>query len=325
MGVKITNIKIYLPERVLDNEELSNTFKTISADEIFKRTGIKKRYVSGIDEIASDMAVSACDALFLDSNINKSEIDFLIFCSEGFDFIAPATSCILQDRLKLSNNIGALDIPYGCSGFVYGLGIANSLLVSGMAKKILFITSDIPTKVISKDNFELRSLFSDIASANLIEKSEDETHFIFGTDGSGYQNLIVDYSGFRNPSQNTNSVDLINGEMRMNSTEIFRFAIKNVPKHVDELLLKYQLTTDDIDLFVFHQASYYLLEIIRRKIKVPKEKFFVNLESFGNSVSSSIPLALYDAEQKGLLKKGMKVMLVGFGIGYSWAGTIIKY
>ena len=113
--------------------------------------------------------------------------------------------------------------------------------------------------------------------------------------------------------------------MKMNSTEVFLFAVKRVPVLIDDILKKHNCSVDDIDLFVFHQASYFMLDVIRRKCKIPKEKFFVNIENFGNSVSSTIPVALYDAEQKGVLKKGMKVVLAGFGIGYSWGATIIKY
>ena len=325
MGISIKNIEVYFPERVLDNEELFKIFNDISPNDIFKRTGIKKRYISSREETASDMGVEASEALFLKTELKRNEIDFLIFCSECFDYIAPTTSCILQDRLKLQNSIGAIDLPYGCSGFVYGLGIANSLIISGMAKKILFITSDTPSKLIPEINFELRCLFSDIATACIIEKNKFDSQYVFGTDGSGYQNLIAVNSGFRHANKRNHDEKLPFGEMKMNSTEVFRFAIKKVPKLVKELLIRHQLEIEKIDLFVFHQASYYLLEIIRRKIKVPLEKFFVNLEFNGNSVSSSIPLALYEAEMKGVLKKGMKVMLVGYGIGFSWAGTIIEY
>ncbi len=152
-------------------------------------------------------------------------------------------------------------------------------------------------------------------------------HFVFGTDGSGHKNLLVDHSGFRNPHYNDKQLDIVlpNGQMKMKSTEVFMFAVRSVPKLVAQTLEKYNYTLDDIDLFVFHQASYFMLEIIRKKIKVPKEKFFVNIESVGNSVSSSIPVALKDAEQQGVLKRGMKVMLAGFGIGYSWGATIIEY
>jgi len=327
MSIHLNHISVHFPDNILTNQKLALNFTETTEEQIFKNTGIKQRYVSAPNEIASDLALQAAEDLFFNSTTVKKDIDFLIFCSEGFDYIAPATSCIIQDRLGLSKNIGCIDLPYGCSGYIYGLGIANGLLAANMAKTILFLTADIPTKVIHQKDLELRSIFSDIATANLIGKGNYTQHFVFGTDGSGHKNLHVDHSGFRNPYNEDKPSDplLLNGQMKMKSTEIFMFAIKSVPKLVYQTLEKYNYKIDEIDLFVFHQASYFMLEIIRKKIKVPKEKFFINIESVGNSVSSSIPVALKDAEQQGILKQGMKVMLAGFGIGYSWGATIIEY
>jgi 3-oxoacyl-[acyl-carrier-protein] synthase III len=327
MGIKLNNISLYFPETTLTNEHLAELFSGTSAELFYKNTGIKKRYISAHDEISSDMAIKAAEKLFASEKIQKEDIDFLIFCSEGFDYIAPSSSCIIQHRLGLNKSTGCFDLPYGCSGYVYGLGLANALLNSGMAKNVLFLTADIPSKVIHEKDAELRSIFSDIASANLITKKDNTQHFIFGTDGSGHMNLLVDHSGFRNPDRDCTLLDrsIRNGQMKMNSTEIFLFAVKTVPDLVRQLLEKEKCSVADIDLFVFHQASYFMLEIIRKKIKVSKEKFFINIENYGNSVSSSIPVALKDAEEKGILKRGMKVMLAGFGIGYSWGGTIIEY
>lgn len=329
MAVSIKCIQVYLPQATLTNDMLASFQKgSITPEEIKKRTGISKRYIAGPNETALDMAATV-GAAFLKANPETiGEIDYLIFCSECFDYIAPASACILQDRLNLPTSIGAFDLPYGCSGYVYGLGLSNALITSGMARNVLFITADTSTKTIAKDNFELRSLFSDIATATYVSTAQNSSTnqwFEFGTDGKGHTNLLVDYSGFRNREANPAPAALPHGELKMNSLEIFRFAIASVPKLVTSLLAKYSYTPQDIDLFVFHQASYYLLEIIRRKINAPKEKFYINLENFGNSVSSSIPVALSDAESKGILKKGMKVMLVGFGIGHSWGGTIIEY
>jgi 3-oxoacyl-[acyl-carrier-protein] synthase-3 len=326
MGIKLNDISIYFPELTLTNENLADQFKKTSAETLYKNTGIRKRYISSPDEISSDMAVKAAESLFLKESIKKKEIDFLIFCSEGFDHIAPASSCFIHHRLGLEKSAGCFDLPYGCSGYIYGLGLANGLLASGMANTVLFLTADIPTKVIHPKDIELRSIFSDIASANLLTREDTTQHFIFGTDGAGYSNLLVDHSGFRNPdTEGLIDKSLVNGQMKMNSTEVFLFAVKKVPELVHQLLEKEKCTINDIDLFVFHQASYFMLEVIRKKIKVPKEKFFINIENNGNSVSSSIPVALKEAEEKGILKRGMKIMIAGFGIGYSWGGTILKY
>ncbi len=328
MSVSINHISIYLPDNTLSNANLAAEFE-IAEEQVFKNTHINRRYISSKDELSSDMAVKAGNNLFTETKLDKSEIDFLIFCSEGFDYIAPATSCIIQHKLGLSTNIGCFDLPYGCSGYVYGVGIAYGLLKAGIAKKILFLTADIPTKVIAEDDLELRSIFSDVATASIItlNNSSHETSFVYGTDGKGALDLYVEKSAFR-PAVNSDFKmpdGLVCGQMLMNGTNIFLFAVKKVPVLVNEILDKNKLEISDIDLFVFHQASYFMLEVIRKKLKLPPEKVFLNIQDYGNSVSSTIPLALYDAEKKGVLKRGMKVLLAGFGIGNSWGATIIDY
>lgn len=328
MSISVNHISIYLPKDTLTNESLALDFG-ITKEQIYKNSKISKRYLSGEGELSSDMAIKAGENLFRETLIKKSEIDFLIFCSEGFDYIAPASSCIIQHKLGLSTNIGCFDLPYGCSGYIYGLGIAYGLLKAGIAKKVLFLTADIPTKVIAQNDLELRSIFSDIATASVItlDNTKTETQFIYGTDGNGALDLYVEKSAFR-PSviPDFNVPDnLVCGQMKMNGTNIFLFAVKKVPLLVNEILEKNNLKSEDIDLFVFHQASYFMLEVIRKKLKLPSEKVFLNIQDYGNSVSSTIPLALYDAQKKGVLKKGMKVLLAGFGIGNSWGATIINY
>ena len=328
MSILINHISVYLPNTTLSNEKLAFDFN-ITEEQVYKNTHILKRYVSGPEEISSDMAIKAGTYLFEETGIDKSEIDFLIFCSEGFDYIAPASSCIIQHKLGLSTSIGCFDLPYGCSGYVYGLGIAYGLLKAGIAKKILFLTADIPTKGIANNDLELRSIFSDIATASLVtlDNHTKNTEFVFGTDGKGAMDLYVEGSAYRKPLNTEFKLpaNLVNGQMMMNGTNIFLFAVKKVPVLVNEILEKNNLSKDDVDLFVFHQASYFMLEVIRKKMKLPPEKVFLNIQDYGNSVSSSIPLALYDAQKKGVLEKGMKVLLAGFGIGNSWGATIIDY
>ncbi len=328
MSVSVNHISIYLPESMLTNESLALEFG-IAEEHIYKSSKISKRYLSAENELSSDMAIKAGENLFKENSIDKKEIDFLIFCSEGFDYIAPASSCIIQHKLGLSTNIGCFDLPYGCSGYIYGLGIAYGLLKAGIAKKILFLTADIPTKVIAKNDLELRSIFSDIATASLItfDKTNTDTHFVYGTDGNGALDLYVEASAFRPPISANFKIpeNLVCGQMKMNGTNIFLFAVKKVPQLVAEILEKNNLKVEEIDLFVFHQASYFMLEVIRKKLKLPSEKVFLNIQDYGNSVSSTIPLALYDAQKKGILKKGMRVLLAGFGIGNSWGATIIDY
>jgi 3-oxoacyl-[acyl-carrier-protein] synthase-3 len=327
MGLIIDKIRIHLPERVLSNTILAAEFN-ISEEEILKRTGIETRYLAAENETASDLAFVAAKKLLASDPHLSSKIDFLIFCSDCFDYVAPATSCILQDRLKLPQTTACIDLPYGCSGFVYGLGIANGLLHSGMAKTILFLTCDSSTKTLNPKNFEQRSLFSDGAAAILLTKNDaPANNFIFGTDGSGAHDLYIEGSAFRAPLDKyfKRESTVPYGEMVMNGANIFSFALKTVPALVNDTLKKNSLNFEDIDLFIFHQANGFILETLRRKMNIPKEKFYTNIKDYGNTVASTIPIALYTAEQEKVLKKGMKVLVAGFGVGNSWAATVINY
>lgn len=324
----IDNATFYFPKTKLSNYDLSQEFN-ISEEKIFKKTGIKNRYISGNGELASDMAFNAIESFFTTNpHIEKKSIDFLIVCSECFDYIAPNTSCILQDKLNLSKTCGCIDMPYGCSGYVYGLAMAKSFVSSGLAKNVLFVAADTSTKTIPKESLELRSLFSDVASVTYINSQNSNSigEFVFGTDGSGCHNLYIEDSGFRKSADKIESdkEQMPNGKMIMNGIEIFNFGLRVVPKLVFDTIEKNNLQFNDIDLFVFHQPSFFLLNVLKKKINIPDDKFFCNIEVHGNTVSSSIPLALKDAEKQGKLKKGMTVLLAGFGIGYSWAGTVIK-
>ena len=323
----VDSITIYFPEETLDNKKLSNLFN-VDDKKILKATGIKNRYISSKEETASDMAYQVVEKFFNRYSINRAIIDCLIFCSECYDYIAPTSSCILQDRLKLNNNTACLDLPYGCSGYIYGLAMAKSFVNTGIAKNILFVTADTSTKTISPSDLELRSIFSDAASVTLINQENYKTigEFIFGTDGAGWNSIYIDRSGFRNPTDRSflESGGLANGKMVMNGLDIFNFGLRVVPQLVSDTLEKNKLKFEDIDLFIFHQPSLFLLKTLRKKLNIPENKFFVNIEAHGNTVSTSIPLALKEAREQGKLNTGMTILLVGFGIGFSWAGSIIK-
>ena len=327
MLTSLTKISFYFPDKILLNAELSKEFDT-AEDKIFKSTGIKKRYISAGNELASDMACKAAETFFTEYKVEKKSIDFLIFCSGCYDYIAPATSCILQDRIGLNKTIGCLDVPHGCSGYVYGLAMAKSLILANMAQNVLFITADTSTKTISPKNLELRSIFSDAASVTLLNKKncKDIGEFVFGTDGSGRENIYISRSAFRQPIDKDfiEKENLPSGKMIMDGLEIFNFALRVVPKLVLDIIEKNKLKMEAIDLFVFHQPSRFLLEVLRKKLNIQEAKFFINIEEHGNTVSTTIPLALKDAERSGKLKKGMNVLVAGFGIGYSWAGTVIR-
>ena len=332
MGASIKAISYYLPEKVLNNEELSQIFPEYSPDEIFKRTGIRERRIAAPDEIPSDSAVIAAEKFFAEHKfIKKEDIDFLLFTTEMVDRRGPATACVLQNRIGLPLNIGAIDIPMGCSGFVYGLLVAQGLINSKAAKNVLFLTGDAATKVIHPADHELRMIFGDAMAATLISESAENGigSFVLGTDGSGAPNLIVSgCCGAEKPTKEwldkyADVGGMPYGHFTMNGTEVLNFSLKKVPPMIKEVLEKEKLNLEEIDMFVFHQASGFMLEVLRRKLKIPKEKFFTNLEFLGNTVAATIPLALCDAMKQGMIKKGYKVLIAGFGIGYSWGATVI--
>jgi 3-oxoacyl-[acyl-carrier-protein] synthase-3 len=329
MKANIKAISYYLPETVLSNDLINEEFPEWGIEKISSKTGINSRHISGKDEFSSDMAVKAAEKLFKEHNINKSDIDYLLFCTQSPDYFLPTTACIIQEKLGLETSIGALDFNLGCSGFVYGLSLAKGLIAGEMAKNILLITSETYSKFIHPKDKSNKTIFGDAAAATLITSEKGFCsigNFIFGTDGKGAENLIVKQGGMRFPVSNENEdkVDEF-GNVRndknlfMNGTEIFNFTGEFVPKLTEAILEKSNLTKDDIDLFVFHQANKYMLNHLRKKIKIPEEKFFIAMEDCGNTVSSTIPIALYEAQKQGKIGDSKNIILAGFGVGYSWA------
>jgi 3-oxoacyl-[acyl-carrier-protein] synthase-3 len=329
MKANIKAISYYLPEAILSNDLINQEFPEWDIEKISSKTGINSRHISANDEFSSDMAVKAAEKLFAEHNIDKSTIDFLLFCTQSPDYFLPTTACIIQEKLGLNTTIGALDFNLGCSGFVYGLSLAKGLIAGGMAKNVLLITSETYSKFIHPKDKSNKTIFGDAAAATLISSEEGFCsigNFIFGTDGKGAENLIVKQGGMRYPVLNNNE-DISDefGNVRndknlfMNGTEIFNFTGEFVPKLTEAILEKSSLTKDDIDLFIFHQANKYMLNHLRKKIKIPEEKFFISMQHCGNTVSSTIPIALYEAQKENRLANCHNLIIAGFGVGYSWA------
>lgn len=334
-GTKIIAIDYYLPEEELTNSALSQVFPEWSPEKIELKTGIVTRRVAGKDECASDLGVKAAEKLFISHPEIRKEIDFLLFCTQSPDYFLPTTACMVQDRLGLHTTCGALDFNLGCSGYIYGLGLAKGLLESGQSKHLLLITSEVYSKHIHKQDKSVRTIFGDAAAATYLslEKGDHSLGpFIYGTDGSGYRNLIVPNGGIKNPKPKCEIVDVTDdfgntrsdNHLYMNGPAIFNFTLQAVPASVKKMLAKSGLTDHDIDLYIFHQANEYMLEHLRKKSHIDPVKFVVDMKDCGNTVSSTIPIALKRAIDSGRAKPGMTIMLVGFGVGYSWGATILK-
>ena len=317
---KISDIQYYLPPKLLSNEDLVFDNPDWRMDDIEKKTGIKYRYICEDAQTSKDIALLACEKIF-NSNVRRSDIDFLIVVTESPEYIAPAMSCDLQNSLGLETSIASFDVNLGCSGFVYGLMIADSILCSNNYSNGLLVCVDTYSKYISSNDRTCRPLFSDAASATLITASKKKTvgPFVLGTDGSGYKDLMVKNSG------TIKNIDTERNLYFMNGSAVFMFTMRVVPKAVNDLLIKEKCNTEDIDLFVFHQASKLVIDNLKRLLKLSNEKVFENYQLVGNTVSSSIPIALSQAKSAKKIKKGSVVMLVGFGVGLSWGATIIRY
>jgi 3-oxoacyl-[acyl-carrier-protein] synthase-3 len=331
----IKYISYFLPEHSVTNEMLTEKFPEWTLDKISSKTGIYERPTSSIGQTSSDLALNASEKLFTEHSVDKNSIDFILLCTQSPDYFLPTTACILQDKLGLKKNIGALDYNLGCSGFIYGLALAKGLIDSGIAINILLITSETYTKYIHPKDKSNLSIFGDAASASLICKDNvggKIDNFIFGTDGSGYENLIVKQGGMRFPTTNESN-DFIDdfGNVRneknlyMNGPAIFNFTLETIPYLVNDILEVNNLTPKHIDLYVFHQANLYLLNHLRKKINIPENDFFIHLKKCANTVSSTIPIALSEAFKEEKIKPGDKVLLAGFGVGYSWGGCILSY
>jgi 3-oxoacyl-[acyl-carrier-protein] synthase-3 len=328
MKAYIKNISYYLPEQVLSNELINNDFPEWDINKISSKTGINSRHISASDEFASDMAIKAANKLFEEHTIDRQEVDFLLYCTQSPDYFLPTTACIIQDKLGLKTNIGALDFNLGCSGFVYGLSLAKGLIAGGMATNVLLITSETYSKFIHTKDKSNKTIFGDAAAATLISLDEGIVSigdFVFGTDGRGAQNLIVKNGGIRNSIKK--GIDVMDeygnvkndNNLYMNGTEIFNFTSDSIPALTQSILQKTNTSMDNIDLFIFHQANKYMLNHLRKKIGIPEEKFFISMENCGNTVSSTIPIALYDAIAQGKFKTVRNCVIEGFGVGYSWA------
>lgn len=336
MKAVIKAIEYYLPDAVLTNAQLAVEYPEWTADKIEEKLGVAERHIAAPDQCASDLAIMAARQLFERNVCHPADIDFLLLCTQSPDYFLPTTACILQDKLGIPKTSGALDFNLGCSGFIYGLGLAKGLIETGQAHTVLLITAETYSKYMHPRDKSVRTLFGDAAAATLVHGIDAEESaigpLIYGTDGSGAQNLIVPVGGLRQRVRTQQPLaEDENGNLRspndlyMNGPEIFTFTLSAVPRAFKDLLAKAQLTSDDIDLFVFHQANQYMLEHLRKKLKIPEEKFCIAMRHCGNTVSATIPIALKQAVFDGRLKAGNRVMLVGFGVGYSWGACLIRW
>lgn len=329
----IKGISYYLPERVVTNEELLGEFPEWSVDKVAAKVGVSSRHLAAEDETAGDMAEKAALKLFGEYAIHSDDIDFVMLCTQSPDYFLPSTACMLQHKLGIPTSAGAFDYNLGCSGCVYGLAMAKGLIAAGIANNVLVLTAETYNKYLHQSDKSNRSIFGDGAAACLVstEGLAEIGEFSLGTDGSGAEHLIVKTGAARCKQATGHVEEDEDGHSRfddflyMNGSAIFNFTLEAVPAMVREILVRNKMEKDQVDYFVFHQANKFMLNTLRKVCALPKDKFYVNLEETGNTVSSTVMIGLKQCIESGAIHEGMSVMIGGFGVGLSWGGTILRF
>ena len=327
----------FVPEERLTHDDLSQRFGRETMDKVAQSSGIVDRRVVDGKTCASDLACRAADDLLNRFDVDRGSIDLLLFASQTPDYLLPTTACLLQERLGLGTKVAAFDINLGCSQYLYSLATAHAYLVSGLAKRALVLTGDTVSRILHPMDRAVVPLFGDAGTATLLEATEDSStgfvDFELGTDGSGSKHLIWPTSGLRETRSSESGVEETDksgatrrrDDMFMDGAAIFVFTLKTVPKLVSGLLERNDLSVEDIDLFVFHQASELIVESAAKKLKISRDKIHYKLHDVGNSGGSTVAIALTDAWQKGRIKPGMRIALVAFGVGLSWGASVIRW
>lgn len=321
MYTQIRHVSYYLPEGRYSNQEIQSSFAKLTSEMVFNKTGIKERAISAENQYTSDLAIEAGMKLLAESKIDKSDIDYLIVCTQSPDYLLPSTACIVHKALQLSTWCGTMDINQGCAGYIYSLGVAKALIESKQARNVVIINADTYTKYLSPTDYCTRTLFGDGAAATLLTNTNETDQlgpFLYGTDGSGIVNLISTKGGMRDKGVGDNY-------LHMNGPEVFNFTLNAVPNMVNKYLSEHHLNANDYDHIILHQASKLILDAIKQKLEIPHKKYLFHMENHGNTVSASIPITLSHYISNGRIKRGDKLLLVGFGVGYSFAVTSLHY
>jgi 3-oxoacyl-[acyl-carrier-protein] synthase-3 len=337
-NVKIKGISACVPNRIVNTNDLE-LFSNKEAHLFIQNTGISKRHVSDGNICASDLCFQAAENIIADLGWSKEDIDILIFVSQTSDYILPATSNLLQNRLRLTQDCFCLDIALGCSGYIYGLSLVSSLLQNNRFKKALLLVGDTISTYTSKSDKSVYPLFGDAGTATAIEfdqLSNFKWFFDIGTDGSGSDAIKIKAGGSRHRTnkdsfelQDINLQDIAIGkrssvDLKLEGIDVFNFAIKKAPNSIFNILKYAPVPIDIVDYFFLHQANLFMNETIRKKIKVNKEKVPNSIQNFGNTNGASIPLTIVQAFKDSKVTKELTVLMCGFGVGLSWGSVLMN-
>ena len=334
MSLIIKSIEYYLPNTVVTNEDLQNEYPDWNMDKVTEKSGVYQRHIAGENETAYDLSVKACDQLFQTNN--KNDIDGIIYCTQSPDYIMPSNSFLLHNYLNLKNRVFAFDFNHACTGYIYGLAMANAFVSVGMAKEILLVTADTYSKYIYPKDRSTRVLFGDGAAATIVKESNERRGIIdiaLGSAGSGYNKFWIPAGGLRLPKSDSTSMEIeddggnkrTQNDIEMDGFGVWSFINSVAPKQIESLLMRNNVEKTDVDQFIFHQASQMTLESIMKLLKLNEENVFINIRNTGNTVSASIPITLKDAIDQDKINTGSTLILSGFGVGLSYGTILMDY
>ena len=321
----IIGIGCYLPEKKLTNQDLEKMVDTSDAW-ITERTGIKTRHIAAPDQATSDLAYEAAVRALADADTKPEELDLIIVATESPDYKYPSTACLLQAKLGAKNAAG-FDLSAGCSGFVYGLGIGSQSIVSGLYKKILLVGAETLSRITDWTDRNTCVLFGDGAGAAVLGRVEEGYGILsldLGADGSGGSHLIQPAGGSRNPTTHE-TVDAHGHLIHMDGQDVFKFAARRMPYACRKVLQKAGMTIDDVALLVPHQANLRIIDNAIERLKIDRDRVWINIDKHGNMSAACVPVCLTEAQESGRVKKGDNVIMVAFGAGLTWAGALVKW
>lgn len=317
----------YLPEKIITNNDIAKTVDT-SDEWVYTRSGIKERRIAKSEEAASDMALISAKKAIENAKLKPEDIDLVIVTTVTPDMMFPSTACILQAKLGIRNNIPCFDIEAACSGFVYGVEVASKMMKSGYYKNALVVSSEKLSGILDWQDRNTCVLFGDGSGAVVLSTSDEENvgilDTVLGADGSDTATLKLPAGGSLMPATKE-TVENRQHFLQMNGREVFKHAVKIMGEKSFEVIERYGITPDEISLLIPHQANTRIIESVAKRLKLPMEKVFVNIEKYGNTSSASIPIALDEALKAGKIKKGDYILFVAFGAGLTWGATLVKW
>jgi len=334
IDVEIRAIATALPEGVVTNDELEREHPEWNLELITHRLGVQRRHIARADETTLDLGHQACQKLFDAQPDLHDIVDTLIFCTQTADYVLPPNATVLHGRLDLSDRVAAFDINLACSGYVYAVNIARSMIRTGAARHVLVVTGDTYSKYINKADRSARVLFGDGAAATWVAPAASGLRICdvsCGTCGRDFETFIIPAGGCRRPRSDETRVEYKDesGNIRcaenihMVGRKLLDFMATAIPRHIQEFLGRNELTTSDITLYVFHQASAVVLDSLQHTLGLKPERVYMNLRDIGNTVSASIPIAIHDAQADRRLARGDRMLLCGFGVGLSWGSVLL--